>query len=181
MKRTLALLIYYLVAVRFPTQPVPGWRMGYALRRVLLGMIADDVGNRIIVKKNAYIGTGKGLRVGDHSQLGENCRIGPDVIIGSDVLMNPDVVIMTTSHAFENPEIPIRLQGASAIQPIHIGDDVWIGTRAVILPGVTVGRGAIIGAGSIVTKDIPPYAIAGGSPAKVIRQRGARIDSRTVP
>lgn len=91
--------------------------------------------------------------------------------------MGPDVVIMTTAHAFENSEIPIRLQGALPINPIIIEDDVWIGTRVVILPGVKIGKGSVIGANSLVTKDVEPYSIMGGIPAKYIRKRGQRLTS----
>lgn len=174
MKRKIALFFYYAIAVRFPTQPVPGWKLGYALRRFLVSIFADACGKEIIVKQNAYLGSAIGLKVGDHSQLGANSRIGPHVTIGNHVLMGPDAVIMTTSHAFEDPDRLIRLRGADSIRPIMIGDDVWIGTRCVILPGITIGNGAVIGANSVVTKDVLPYSIVGGVPAKFIRMRGER-------
>ncbi len=159
----------------FPTQPMPSWRFGYWLRRILLKrIIGENCGTGVIVKQKCYIGKGLGLKVGDNSQLGQNARIGPYVTLGNDVVMGPDVVIMTTAHAYENPDIPVRLQGDLPIQPIHIHDDVWIGTRVIILPGVTLGKGAIVGAGSVVTKDIPAYGVAAGVPAKVIRKRELR-------
>jgi len=68
-------------------------------------------------------------------------------------------------HAFDRTDIPINQQGATEIQPVTIGDDVWIGQRAIIKPGVTVGNHAIIGAGSIVTKDVPEWAIVAGNRA----------------
>ena len=85
--------------------------------------------------------------------------------------MGPEVIILTENHRFERTDIPMRLQGRQELRPVAIHDDVWIGTRVIILPGVTVGRGAIIGAGAIVTKDIPEYAIVGGNPAKLIKYR----------
>ena len=65
-------------------------------------------------------------------------------------------------------------QGFSEEQPIHIGNDVWIGTRAIILSGVTVGDHSVVGAGAVVTKDVPPYAVVGGVPAKILKMRNAQ-------
>lgn len=174
MKKVISLSLYYGFARWFPTQPMPGWKFGYAFRRVLVKQIGESVGQSIIVKHNAQIGAGVGLHVGDRSQLGHNCRIGNFVTIGCDVVMGPDVVIMTSAHAFEDPNVPINLQGALPIRPVNIGDDVWIGTRVIIMPGVMVGKGAVIGAGSVVTKEVPPFAVVAGVPAKVIRYRGSQ-------
>lgn len=106
----------------------------------------------MIVKQNAYVGSGSGLIIGNDSQLGADSRIGPGTVIGNDVVMGSEVVIMTTTHAFENPEKPIRRQGALPIQPVKIGNDVWIGTRAIVMPRITLGEGCVIGAGSVVTR-----------------------------
>jgi maltose O-acetyltransferase len=89
--------------------------------------------------------------------------------------MGPDVVIMTNTHAFERLDIPINQQGNLPLKPVVIGDDVWIGTRVVILPGINVGDKAVIGANSVVTKDVPSGAIVAGSPARNIRMRGERL------
>lgn len=175
--KLISLLIYYGLARWLPTQPMPGWRLGYAIRRLLIKRIGKSVGQSIIVKHNAQIGAGIGLTIGDRSQLGHNCRIGNYVSIGCDVLMGPDVVIMTSAHAFEDPNMPINQQGALPIHPVNIGDDVWIGTRVIILPGVTIGKGAVIGAGSVVTKNVPPFAVVAGVPAKIIRYRGSKYIS----
>jgi maltose O-acetyltransferase len=171
-RKFFALVIYYGFARFLPTQPVPGYKFAYFIRRILLKAIAEETGHQVIVKSNCYIGTGKGLKVGDRSQLGQNARIGHQVTLGRDVVMGPDVVIMTSHHAFERLDVPINQQGALEIKPVIIGDDVWIGTRVIILPGVHVGSQAVIGAGAVVTKDVPPRAIVAGVPAKIIRFRG---------
>jgi acetyltransferase-like isoleucine patch superfamily enzyme len=80
------------------------------------------------------------------------------------------VGLFAENHIFDRTDIPMRLQGVDR-KFIRIEDDVWLGTNSVILAGVTVGRGAIVSAGSVVTKDVPQYAIVGGVPAKVIRMR----------
>lgn len=172
MTKRIALFIYYAVATHLPTQPMPGYQLGYALRRFLMRYIAESCGPDVIVKQHAYIGSGTGLRLGARAQVGHNSRIGQYVTIGDDVVMGPDVVIMANAHAFDDLDKPINQQGALPIRPIVIGRDVWIGTRAIILPGVTIGDQAIIAAGAVVTKDVEPRAIVGGNPARLIRYRG---------
>lgn len=113
--------------------------------------------------------------VGDNAQLGHGARIDQDVTIGSDVVMGPDVVIMTNTHAFEDPNLPIRLQGNGGVAPVVLEDDVWIGTRVIILPGVRIGRGTVVGAGSVVTRDLPAFSVAAGVPARVVRRRGEAL------
>ena len=173
-RRRVALATYYGVAWRLPTQPMPGWRFAYWWRRRLVRHIVDHCGEGVIVKQNCYLGDGSGVTVGDNAQLGHGARIDQDVAIGCDVVMGPDVVIMTNTHAFENPNQPIRLQGNGGSSPVIIEDDVWIGTRVIILPGVRIGRGSVVGAGSIVTRDLPALSVAVGVPARVIRKRGER-------
>lgn len=173
--RTLALAIYYGFARFLPTRPVPGWRLAYRVRRDLLRRIVPECGEGVIVKDHCYFGTGAGLRVGDYSQLGQRARIDHDVTIGRDGVMGPDCVIMTAGHAFEDPKVPVRLQGALPRRPVVLGDDVWIGSRVTIMPGVTIGDGAVIGAGAVVTKDVAPFAIVAGNPARFVRWRGDRL------
>jgi len=166
------LFLYYAVGTHFPTQPMPGWRFGYWFRDQLVRHIADTCGRDIKVKHHCYIGKGQGLRIGDRTQLGHNARIDQCVTIGDDVLMGPDVVILTNTHEFENLGIPINRQGKIHVRPVVIGNDVWLGTRVIVMPGVRIGDHAVIGAGSVVTKDVPPRAVVAGNPARLIRYRG---------
>ncbi|MBI5750778.1 MAG: acyltransferase [Hydrogenophilales bacterium] len=80
------------------------------------------------------------------------------------------VTIRDTDHGFDDVSIPMKSQGINT-RPVKIEDDVWIGHGAIILRGVTIGAGAVVAAGALVNKDVPPYAIVGGVPAKVIRMR----------
>ena len=176
--RVSCLLVYYGFAQHFPTQPMPGWKFGYRFRRFLAKRFLAKMGRGVIIKQRCYIGKGDEIRVGNNSQLGQGARINSYVTIGDNVLMGPDVVIMSSSHAFERIDIPINKQGACPIRPITIGNDVWIGTRVIILPGVAIGDQAVIAAGSVVTKDVPARAIVGGVPAKFIRERGADISDK---
>jgi len=110
--------------------------------------------------------------------IGSNCFIGEfnvirgqgGVRIGNDVYTGPMVQIVAVNHVYSDPRRPIREQGVTA-QGITIEDDVWIGANAVVVDGVSIGRGSIIGAGAVVTNDIPPYSIAVGAPAKPIKDR----------
>ena len=111
------------------------------------------------------------LAIGDNSGVGVNCVVSGRTYIGDDVMMGPDCIMYSYSHAHDRLDIPMTEQGFEKATPIHIGNDVWIGARVIILPGVTVGNHVIIGAGAVVTKDVPDYAIVGGSPAKIIRMR----------
>ena len=85
--------------------------------------------------------------------------------------MGPEVVILGVNHRFDDCERPMIEQGYHDRKPVAIGDDVWIGTRAIILPGVRIGRGAIVAAGAVVTRDVNEFDIVGGNPARVIRSR----------
>jgi len=99
-----------------------------------------------------------------------NCDIGGTLSFGDYCLVGPRCIFRTTNHNFSSLETPIRLQGHIA-QNIMIGDDVWFGANSIVLPGVTIGNHVVIGAGSVVTTDIPDYSVAVGNPAKVIKNR----------
>ena len=114
------------------------------------------------------------LTIGDFSGVGIDCNVGGSVTIGDHVMMGPECVLLSHNHRFDRLDIPMCQQGFSEEQPIHIGNDVWIGTRAIILPGVTVGDHSVVGAGAVVTKDVPPYAVVGGVPAKILKMRNAQ-------
>lgn len=84
--------------------------------------------------------------------------------------MGPDVTILSQTHNIERTDIPMGKQGMREAEVI-IGNDVWIGMRSIIMPGVKIGDGAVIGAGAVVTKDVLDYAIVGGVPARIIKYR----------
>lgn len=85
-------------------------------------------------------------------------------------MIGPDVVILTRTHSIDRVDVPMIEQGFWTGK-VTIGNDVWIGMRSVIMPGVNIGNGAVVGAGAVVTKDVPDYAIVGGVPARVIKYR----------
>lgn len=116
------------------------------------------------------------LKIGENSGIGIRSVVPPMVTIGDNVMMGPDCHIFTAFHEFSRTDIPMRDQGYSERKPVVIGNDVWIGIRVIIMPGVHIGNGVVIGAGSIVTKDVPDYAIVAGVPARVIRFRNKDED-----
>ena len=170
MKRKLIIAFYYGLARHLPYQPLPGYKLGNKLRSWCAKKLFKSVGEGIVIKHGAYFGDGKNIVMGKESQLGINCKVENDLVMGDYVLMGPEVVIYSSMHAYSDCNVPIMHQGSKPIEPVVIGNDVWIGLRAVIMPGVHIGNHVIIGSGAIVTKDIPDYAIVGGNPAKVIRE-----------
>jgi len=112
------------------------------------------------------------IAIGANSYIGHQCVLygSGEIEIGSDVLIAPRVVITSQQHDFTRPDLPIRLQ-EQRFQRIVIGNDVWIGAGAIVLPGVTIGDGAVIAAGAVVSRDVPPRAVAMGVPARVLRLR----------
>jgi len=125
--------------------------------------IGIDIGRRAIVSKN--------ITLGDYSGIGSKCELRGTINIGNNVLMAPEVVMYTVSHKFEKKDVLILDQGVTEEAPIEVHDDVWIGRRAMVMPGVTINRGAVIAAGAVVTNDVPAYALVGGVPARVIKYR----------
>jgi len=133
-----------------------------------------SVGKMVRFGRNTRLDAGFGGRisVGNDVLIDDNCFITAQgtISIGNHVQISAYSFITDFNHAFSDKAETILKQGYE-VANVVIGDDVWIGTHAVILPGVTVGKGSVVGAGSVVTRTIPPYSIAVGNPAKVIRTR----------
>ncbi len=87
-------------------------------------------------------------------------------------MMGPETIIYTANHDFADTKLPMIEQGHATQRRVVIGDDVWIGARVIILPGVTIGTGCVVGAGSVLTRDVPPGSVVAGNPARVVKRRG---------
>lgn len=111
------------------------------------------------------------VKVGPYSHFSYGCMIGSGVEIGKYVMCGPEVAIAPGEHLFNLPGTPILFSGAPLAKKTIIEDDVWIGMRVIIRNGVRIGRGAVVAMGAVVVKDVPPYSIVAGVPAKVIGQR----------
>jgi len=171
--RYIFLAIYYLFLRYLPE----GYHHRYlkwfnTLRSCLGKFFFASCGQNITIHRKASFGTGRNLSIGNNSNLGVNCYINArgGVAIGEHVLMGPDVSIYTGTHTYKLLDIPIQKQPMK-YAAVVIGNDVWIGTRVIILPGVTIGNGCVIGACSVVSKDIPPYSDAVGVPIRIIKDR----------
>ncbi len=140
------------------------------------------IGRLAMIRPSGYYGreAGVGLKIGDHSNIGAGCYIGCSggIEIGDNVLMAPGVNLFAENHNYGQVDRPIKEQGVTR-EPIIVEDDCWLASGSTVLAGVRIGKGAIIAAGAVVTKDVPPYAIAGGVPAKVLgwRNTGAGTEN----
>lgn len=142
---------------------------GKQLRNFSCKLFFDKCGKKINIDRNATIGNH--IVIGDYSGIGKNSVISDYVKIGDYVMMGPECLIYTRNHNFSSVNVQMCKQGFNNYKPVVIGNDVWIGGRVIILPGVKIGDGSIIGAGSVVTKDVEPYTVVAGNPAKKIKNR----------
>lgn len=127
------------------------------------------LGRRSVVESYCCINNAVGdVTIGDYTRIGIHCTVIGPVCIGSHVNLAQEITVTALNHNFGDAARRIDEQGVST-KPVVIGDDVWIGANAVILPGVTIGSHCVIAAGAVVTKDVPDYTLAGGVPAKTIK------------
>ena len=129
-----------------------------------------SLGRRSVVESYCCINNAVGdVVIGDHTRIGIHCTVIGPVTIGSHVNLAQGITVTALNHNFNDPSLRIDEQGVST-KAVVIGDDVWIGANAVILPGVTIGSHVVVAAGAVVTKDVPANTLVGGVPAKIIKQ-----------
>lgn len=167
--RRIGVSIYFNFAKHLPTSYSRFGKIGQRLRAWSASKFIAHCGQNVNIENGATITSL--TAIGNNSGIGINARLHGEVTIGDNVMMGPDCIIYTSNHAFDRTDIPMNQQGFSSAKKVIIGNDVWIGGRVIILPGVKIGNGAIIGAGAVVTKDVPPYSIVGGNPAKILKYR----------
>lgn len=136
-----------------------GWRL-------LLG----EMGRQVILEHRVFIRPPRHVSIGDDVFIGRGCELwahGPQarIRIGAHTLLAPGVLVTTLSHDYSSLAMPVEAR------PVTIGERVWLGARCVILPGVTVGDGAVVAAGAVVTSDVPPWTVVAGVPARVVKPR----------
>lgn len=134
----------------------------------LICQLLGSTGKAPFVNPNFRCEFGRNIHVGDNFYANYDCTIldGAPVTIGDGVLFGPKVGLYTSNHLFDPRE---RQSGGCIAKPIKVGNHCWLGANVSVTPGVTIGDNTIIGAGSVVTHDLPANVIAAGSPAKVIR------------
>lgn len=166
-KMLYAILGKHLPSANFYIKPIG--IISRSLRAFEGALILKKCGKDVNIYPNAVFSSK--IELGDNSDIGLKAFIQGKCVIGNNVMMGPEVQIWTINHEFSNTELPMMYQGSREERAVYIGNDCWIGTRVIILPGVRIGNGVIVGAGSVVTKNIPDYAIVGGNPAKILRFR----------
>jgi maltose O-acetyltransferase len=169
MKQKLYLVLYYAIAYNLPNYAFPlgklfNWIRVETLRKII------PIGDKNRIMRRVYIGDGNNVSIGNNCRINEGVRLD-NVSIGNNVLIARESIILGKMHAYEEAQIPITDQGDKVIKASVLEDDVWLGLRVIILPGIIVRKGSIVGAGAVVSKDTEPMYIYGGVPAKVIRKR----------
>jgi len=140
--------------------------------------LAAEIDDPVIIEQlvNFHITSEPGkqprLRIGAHAFIGMGTfvQVFDAVSIGRYALIGPYCYIVSANHQFDRRDAPIQQQGF-ATAPVTIGEDAWLGTHVVVMPGVSIGKGAIIGAGSVVTRNVPEYEIWAGVPARFVKNR----------
>ena len=165
--RTLNFVTNYLV------RHIPSFALRRAWYRRVLGV---QMGHHAGVHLGCYLwfyGPGQlrrsGCRIGDYSRINRDCTLdarGP-LHIGANVSISPEVVILTAAHRMDDPSFAVETRA------VVIEDHVWVGTRAMVMPGVTLGRGSVVAAGAVVTRDVAPLSIVAGVPARPVGERPA--------
>ncbi|MBI2761880.1 MAG: acyltransferase [Chloroflexi bacterium] len=168
--RKVALLLYYTLASSLPDLAFPGGRQWNRIRCRLLALILPRFGRQNEIDGGVYIGDGSDVIIGHRCQINHGVHLN-NVRIGNYVMIAAEAMLIEQLHETKSIDVPMVLQGRVQRPPTVIEDDVWIGTRVLIMPGVRVGRGAIVGAGAVVTRDVDPCTVVGGVPARLIHGR----------
>ncbi len=168
-RKIFGICLYNLIGKRLPVS-YSKIQVGQKKIRALCGKcILASCGKNVNIERNATFSSK--VTLGDHSGIGINASIGGTCHIGDNVMMGADCIIYTRNHRFDDITVNMNEQGFMEEKPVYIGDDVWIGGRVTILPGVHIGSHSIVGAGAVVTKDVPEWAIVVGNPAVVKKYR----------
>ncbi len=127
-------------------------------------------GEKTYFEHDIFIGGPGRVKFGQSCQINQNTYI-EEAEIGNYVMIAPNVTIMSSTHNYERTDIPMIFQGETTGKKVTVEDDVWLGRNVLVMPGVKIGRGSIVAAGAVVTRDVPEYKIVGGVPAKIIKDR----------
>ena len=154
-----------------------GHRNFTILEDVILEGLAENIraGVDLQINTGVKLFSGEGtLRIGSHVFINNGCFFSANrskIVIGDNCLFGNRVSVLCSNHQFKDPLTPIRLQ-PRVMKPVIIGNDVWIGSHAVLLPGTIIGDGAVVAAGAVVSNEVPELHVVGGVPARTIKVRG---------
>ncbi len=142
-----------------------------AVRKAILRLFGAKLGKGVLVYHGFEVRSPWKLTIGDGSVIGNGALLDARgrLELGKNVNLSGEVVILTGQHDYQSPDF------AYQTGPVKIGDRAWLCMRCIVLPGVSIGEGAVVAAGSVVNKDVPPFALVGGVPAKVIGSRNTDL------
>lgn len=175
--RFVAAVLYFGLARYLPGSSAPlSLGLSRPFRALLCRQMFTRCGKNVNIERGAYFGLN--IEIGDNSGIGTNARLVTTggITIGRNVMMGPDVMIFTQDHEHCDVLRPMAEQGYH-VAHVAIEDDVWIGARVIILAGVRIGRSSVIGAGSVVTRDVPSFSVIAGNPAVVRKRRDADLSA----
>jgi maltose O-acetyltransferase len=168
------LLIWYMAWLRIAIAnyfiaAFPSYGLRHAYYRRICGM---KLGDNAKMMKDVFVLAPQRIKIGRNSVINNGCRLDGrgGLEIGENVNVAFDVHIYTMTHEYNDPHF------AGMFAPVHIDDYAWLSSRSTVLPGVTVGRGAVVAAGAVVTKDVAPFAVVAGVPARTIDHRNQDLD-----
>lgn len=171
LKRIICLALYYGLMKHLPEHSLPRGRLWLLLRRWTATPLFRKCGREIHINHGVHFGSGSTVSLGDHCGLGIGARLIGDITIGNYVGSAHGITITSSNRAFDELGTPMMFQAKRPDQPVVIEDDVLIFANAIILPGVRVRTGSVIGAGAVVSREVPPNCVVAGNPARVVRWR----------
>ncbi|MBR3019133.1 MAG: CatB-related O-acetyltransferase [Clostridia bacterium] len=172
MKAYVCRFLYILIASRLPSSwAMIGGPLWKKIREITVRGFVTYAGKEINIQRKVVL-TSR-ISIGDLSGIGKYSVVDGPITIGKYVNIGEQLRVVTQNHRTDRTDIPMQQQGYTEEKEVVIGDDVWIGHRVILLPGVHIGKGSVIGAGAVVTRDIPEYSVAGGVPARIIKNRKA--------
>ncbi len=163
--------LYYGLARHLPYSPRPYALGARRIRYEICRRMFKSCGVEVNVEHGALINSGREIEIGDRSGIGLDTFISGPLIIGRDVIMGPSCTFLSINRDTRQTSVAMIDQGFKPARPPVIEDDVWIGANVTVLPGRRLGTGSIVGAGAVVTSDVPPLSVVAGNPARVIGHR----------
>lgn len=167
------LAFYYGIARNLPEHSDPRGALWKRLREMSVRPLLAHAGRDLAINAGVHFGKGSNLSMGDYSSLGYMSRVIGEVRMGNHVGCAQEVFFCAYNRKYLGLDEPMMFQGKKPDEPIVVEDDVIFLARCMILAGVRIHTGALIGAGAVVTRDVPPYAVVVGNPARVVKFRKA--------
>lgn len=173
-KKGIGYLLYVFVGSWLPHYQLGySWPISKRIKQIAGKLMFEKCGKNVDIGR--HVSFSSKVSLGDNSSIGDNAYINGTLTIGNNVMVAANCAFIATNHVISRVDIPMNQQGEIE-KPIIIDDDVWIGYGVTILPGVHIGKGSIIAAGAVCSKDVPEYVIVGGVPAKMIKARTTTLD-----